>query len=96
MRALGRPVLGYTNVAADYRPRADAFRTRGPAPGGDCDRADAEVEDFGLAENLMIEIAIVESGGDVVRHAAPDARMDDLAGFELCLAQAKVLIASRS
>jgi nucleoside 2-deoxyribosyltransferase len=96
MRALGRPVFGYTNATPDYRPRAEAFRARGPAPGGDCDRADAEVEDFGLAENLMIEIAILESGGQVVRHGAPEARMEDLTAFEVCLAQARTLIASRS
>lgn len=96
MRALGRPVLGYTNVAHDYRPRAEAVRARGPAPGGDCDAPDVEVEDFGLAENLMIEIAIIESGGMVVRYAATDNRMDDLTGFAACLDQARVLISNRS
>jgi nucleoside 2-deoxyribosyltransferase len=27
MRALGRPVLGYTNVVADYRARAEVYRS---------------------------------------------------------------------
>jgi nucleoside 2-deoxyribosyltransferase len=96
MRALGRPVLGYTNASDDYRARAEVFRLRGPAP-ADCDRPDVEVEDFGLAENLMIEIAIMESGGAVVRQAGPaDAPMSDLSGFARCLEQARALIASHS
>ncbi|MGE3915753.1 MAG: nucleoside 2-deoxyribosyltransferase, partial [Hyphomicrobiaceae bacterium] len=58
MRALGRPVLGYTNVPGDYRRRAEAFRARG-IPSADADRTDVEIEDFGLAENLMIAVAIL-------------------------------------
>ena len=96
MRALGRPVLGYTNARDDYRVRADAFRMRGPAP-ADSDRPDVEVEDFGLAENLMIEIAIIESGGTVVRDTGPaDAPMSDLSGLARCLERARALIASHS
>src|SRR5262249_26108631 len=30
MRALGRPVLGYTNVVADYRARAEIYRSAPP------------------------------------------------------------------
>ena len=60
MQALGRPMAGYTNVTADYAKRARAFQARGPAT-MDSDRPDLEIEDFGLAENLMIEVAIVEA-----------------------------------
>src|SRR5262245_35145580 len=88
MRALGRPVLGYTNVAADYRVRAEAYR-RAPPPLPDFDHPEAEVEDFDGAENLMIEVAILASGGTVVRTAVPPGlEMRDLAGFQVCLAQA--------
>jgi nucleoside 2-deoxyribosyltransferase len=88
MRALGRPVLGYTNVAADYRARAEVYRSA-PPPLPDFDYPQADIEDFGCAENLMIEVAIVESGGTVVRTAVPPGKeMRDLAGFEACLAQA--------
>src|SRR5215510_3297084 len=66
MQALGRPLAGYTNVAAGYAERARALRARGPAM-MDSDRADLEIEDFGFAENLMIEVAILSSGGRVVR-----------------------------
>ena len=88
MRALGRPVLGYTNVVADYRARAAIYRSA-PPPIPDCDHPQAEIEDFDGAENLMIEVAIVDSGGIVVRTAvAPGEEMRHLAGFEACLAQA--------
>jgi len=63
-----------------------AFQTRGPAT-MDGDRADLEIEDFGLAENLMIEVAIMSSGCRVVRRAvAPGAELTDLAAFAQCLA----------
>jgi nucleoside 2-deoxyribosyltransferase len=87
MRALGRPVLGYTNVVADYRRRAEAHR-RANVPGADADAADVAIEDFDLAENLMIEVAINASGGEVIRRGVPPGReMRDLAGLEACLIQ---------
>jgi nucleoside 2-deoxyribosyltransferase len=86
MQALGRPLAGYTNVLADYPQRVRAFRARGPAT-MDSDRPDLEIEDFGLAENLMIEVAIVSSGGRVVRRqVAPGSELTDTAGFAQCLA----------
>jgi nucleoside 2-deoxyribosyltransferase len=88
MRALGRPVLGYTNVAADYRARSEAYRRAAPGL-PDADAPDVEIEDFDGAENLMIEAAILASGGSVVRNAVPRGQeMRDLAGFEACLVQA--------
>ncbi|HWE17314.1 MAG TPA: nucleoside 2-deoxyribosyltransferase [Hyphomicrobiaceae bacterium] len=88
MRALWRPVLGYTNVTADYRARAEIYRGA-PPPLPDFDHPQAEIEDFGGAENLMIEVAILASGGSVVRTAVPPGEeMRDLAGFLVCLEQA--------
>ncbi|HEX5997890.1 MAG TPA: nucleoside 2-deoxyribosyltransferase [Hyphomicrobiaceae bacterium] len=88
MRALGRPVLGYTNVSADYRARAEAYRRAAPPlPQFDC--PEIEIEDFDGAENLMVEVAIIASGGSVVRTAVPPGQeMRDLAGFQACLEQA--------
>jgi nucleoside 2-deoxyribosyltransferase len=87
MRALGRPVCGYTNVVANYRERGLAARQRGIPP-GDGDRPDAEIEDFGLAENLMIAVAIAECGAPVVtREVAPGRELTDLEGFRECLRQ---------
>jgi nucleoside 2-deoxyribosyltransferase len=91
MRALGRPVLGYTNTPLDLRERSAMGRT-GPCLPFDCDAEGVEIEDFGLAENLMIEIAIMESSGTLVRNAVPaGSEMTDLAGLEACLAKAKAL-----
>jgi len=87
MRALGRPVLGYTNVAADYRARAEIYRSAAPAL-ADADCPEAQIEDFDGAENLMIEAAILASGGTVVRTAVPPGQeMRDLAGFSASLVQ---------
>ena len=60
MQALGRPMAGYTNVTARLRRARAGVPGAGPAP-MDSDRADLEIEEFGLAENLMIEVAIVET-----------------------------------
>ena len=92
MRALGRPVFGYTNVAAGYRERAEAYRRAAPGL-PEADAPDIQIEDFDCAENLMIEAAIVASGGSVERRAVdPGLEMRDLAGFEACLVQARDLM----
>jgi nucleoside 2-deoxyribosyltransferase len=86
MQALGRPLAGYTNIIADYAARARAFRARGPAA-MDADRADLEIEDLGLAENLMIEVAILSGGGRVVRRqVVPGTELTDIAAFGQCVA----------
>jgi len=92
MRSLGRPVLGYTNIVAGYRERAEQYR-RAAARLSDADAPDIEIEDFDCAENLMIEAAIVASGGSVVRRAVdPGLEMRDLSGLEACLVQARALM----
>jgi nucleoside 2-deoxyribosyltransferase len=95
MQALGRPVLGYTNVAADYRARCEKYR-RAAQGLPDADGADIQIEDFDLAENLMIEAAIQACGGSIVRRTVPPGQeLRDLAGFEACLGQAAALLAPR-
>ncbi len=90
MRALGRPVLGYSNISADYAARARRVRGQGPFP-GDADTADSDIEDFGLSENLMIEIAIRESGFEVmIQDVAPGQGMRDLTGYIRCLQALKL------
>jgi len=91
MRALGRPVLGYSNVPGDYRRRAEAFRARG-IPQGDSDAPGVEIEDFGMGENLMIAVAILESGGNVIEgNAAAGSVMADLTAFARSLEEARRL-----
>lgn len=101
MRALGRPVLGYTNVAADYAARAHAWRAaRDTAQKQDlvpdADRPDVTVESFGLAENLMIACAVEAAGSRVAIHSAPPGEeMTDLTAFRACVAEAARLIGRR-
>ena len=63
-RALGLPVRGYTADARELKDRV--------AP---CPHAMA-IEDFGLAENLMLEGAIAATGGHLVRLHADDPWRD--------------------
>lgn len=92
MRALGKPVFVYTNAPSDYAARANAHR-RAPRPSEDCDRPEYEVEDFDLAENLMIASAAEASGLHIVRGSVPSAPMDDLAAFRRCLAEVRSVLA---
>jgi nucleoside 2-deoxyribosyltransferase len=94
MRALGKPVFGYSMARANYRERAIAYRKRGLEP-EDFDRPDVDIEDFDLAENLMIDCAVQAAQGHVLipqahtplTHAPSDS--DGLAGFQLCLQHAR-------
>jgi len=88
MRGLGRPVFGYTHHPANYRERVGGARG---ADGRWHDADGLEIEDFGLAENLMLEGAILASGGVLLR--AETARgWEDLALFERCLLAVKAAV----
>ncbi len=89
MRALGRPVFGWSNCAEPFAARTRAF-CAGAAAQPDGTWRDAEgllVEDFApLADNLMIDGAIVASGGTLVTRAIPrDDAWTDLVAFEACI-----------
>jgi nucleoside 2-deoxyribosyltransferase len=88
MRALGRRVLGYSNVAANFTPRSLGFlgtAVRKDAEGRWRDGADMALEDFGLGDNLMIDGGIHEAGFTFIRHdVPPDAVWSDLTAFEAC------------
>lgn len=88
--ARGIPVFGYSNDPRDFFARAGAFV--GPtAPGADgriYGRDGLALEDFGLADNLMIDEALEPFGG-VFRPAGGKALpLDELSQFERCLAHA--------
>lgn len=88
MRALGRPIFAYTTAAADYADRARAVRALG-LPASDFGADDIEIEDFGLAENLMIAVAATDSGGPVIAMAeAGDGVRRGIAAFEAAVAAA--------
>lgn len=89
MRALGQPVFGYSNVTADYASRVRAAPDGAQAAWCSESRA-ADIEDFGLAENLMIAIAVLDTAGRfVTRAVAEDRLLSDLAAFEECLGLAR-------
>lgn len=92
MQALGRPTLAYSNVTADYAARVRA--TPAAAQASWCDETRrADIEDFGLAENLMISIAVLDAAGRfVTRVVVPERRLSDLAAFEDCLALAREIV----
>nr|WP_314073624.1 nucleoside 2-deoxyribosyltransferase [uncultured Roseococcus sp.] len=83
MRALGRPLFGYTHATGDYRTRITSRRDGAAWR----DEAGMEVEDFGLADNLMIEGSIAASGGVFLRPAAP-LGWNDTSLFEACVVAA--------
>lgn len=91
MRALGRPVLGYSNVAGDYAGRVRATPAEAQAT-WDHEARRADVEDFGLAENLMIAIAVMDAGGTFLTRGVPaDRVLSDLEAFRDCLVLARTI-----
>ncbi|MBR0683126.1 nucleoside 2-deoxyribosyltransferase [Roseomonas eburnea] len=88
MRGLGRPVMGYSNAAAEFLLRTRAFLGTAARPRADGGWEDAEamgLEDFGLADNLMIDGGIEAAGGTFERHEAKADRWRDLTAFERCV-----------
>lgn len=83
---LGKVVCGYTNVASDLRHRiADASRD---ARGAWRDPDGLAVEDFGNADNLMIDGCLAAAGYPLVRvDVGSGELLRDLRGFETCLKQ---------
>jgi nucleoside 2-deoxyribosyltransferase len=89
MRALQRPVFGWSNTSVRFEPRTRAALNR--PHGRDADGL--AIESFGCVDNLMIDGAIRASGGTLVvaDHEGP-ARWAALEAFEACaLACARVL-----
>ena len=84
-RALPLPVVGYTTAAGDYASRVRHMRADHPDVEGLLGSGSA-VEDFDLAENLMIAIAIDETGLPIV--IGDETTRDGIAGadaFDRCL-----------
>ena len=92
MRALGRPVFGYSHVAQRFGARTLAALGRQARRRPDGAWADAEgmaVEDFGRHDNLMLDGGIAASGGSFEVEEVPAARRwQDLAAFTRCVAAA--------
>jgi nucleoside 2-deoxyribosyltransferase len=95
---LGKQVFGYTNDADDLLNRvrrADSV-VFDPSIKVWRDSNGMAVENFGNAENLMIEAAFLEQGHRIVQNAAREGeRFRDLTGFERGLQLAAEALATR-
>ena len=87
MRALGRPVFGWSNAAAPFTERTLVFLGANArnVDGAWRDHEDMLVEAFGMADNLMIDAAIQASGGEFFSIASA-SRWTELMAFERCVA----------
>ena len=92
MAALGKPVFAYTHVAENLIDRLRDY------PGLTFDEAGRRwrdpqgmsAEDFGNADNLMLDEALATQGLKIHRHAFPEAeRFTRLDGFAACLADVR-------
>jgi nucleoside 2-deoxyribosyltransferase len=99
MRALGKPVLAYTNVAGTLLERTrQALRGKiSRDPSRDWrDSFRMVVEDFDCFDNLMLVGAVEATGAHVVVNATPvKRRFTDLTGFETCLQLARELMPTK-
>jgi nucleoside 2-deoxyribosyltransferase len=99
MRALNRPVLGYTNAATDFRQRTLAWLGKGWSKRRDGSCIDADgmlVENYRMADNLMLEGAVLSSGAEVICRSVEAAkRWTDLDGFVACVKRARAIISRR-
>jgi nucleoside 2-deoxyribosyltransferase len=96
MRALGRPVFGYSNAIADFQARTLAWLGPQACRDGEGAWTDGEglsLESFGLADNLMIDGGIRAAGGALLRREVPTPmRWRDQSAFEACLEAAARLL----
>lgn len=92
LAGLGKPVFGYSNLAEDYLARVRAAGLAMSAKDGEVwrDTSGMAIEDFGNADNLMLDACLREGGFPLIRMAvAAEERFRDLRGLEACLALAK-------
>ena len=87
--ALAKPTFAYTNDAADHFDRVAKSFGAHATPGGEhCDAAGLLIENFGNADNLMLDAALKAQGRALQRPTS--SRPDDLSGFRDCLRQARL------
>lgn len=99
MRASGKPVFGYSNVAAPYAARVLEFYGGRSVQRADGSREDPEgnqIEEFDLCDNLMMAAGAELGGAPVVVCAAPpEAVYTDLRAFERTLSVAAQRLSGR-
>jgi nucleoside 2-deoxyribosyltransferase len=87
MAGLGKFCVGYSNDGGSYRDRVVGMLTTKTTPDGACIDDDGNtVEDFGLADNLMIIHGLETFGCPlIVPNDLPKDPLRDLAAFEACV-----------
>jgi nucleoside 2-deoxyribosyltransferase len=91
MSALDKPAYGYSNRTEDLlvRVKTDVAVQRHEGTGMWCDPQGMSIEDFGNADNLMIDACLAEQGRPLVRiETSEKERFTALAGFKACLERA--------
>lgn len=96
MRALGRPVFAYSGSGETFLARMTEF-WRGDVtrrPDGSLQGRDGTaIEDFDMADNLMLHGCVVRSTGVIA--LPPTPRGDSTASFEACIRDAAEFLRSR-
>ena len=88
MAAMGKPVFAYSNDARDLIDRLQPGLVRRGEGWRDDDGMAAE--DFGLADNLMLDETLALQARRIHRcEVTQIERFTDLAGFEACVAEAR-------
>ena len=96
-KALGRPVFAYSSAGPPFTARVLAYAGDRARKRSDGTREDADgmaIEDFGLADNLMIDAGARRSTGVLIAAEARDADAV-LANFERCVRTAADWYAAR-
>ena len=89
--ALGKPVFAYTNSAdALFERVSEEHGAHGGSDGEFCDARGFLIENFGNADNLMLDGALKAQGRRVVRPDVSLRGLRDLTGFNACLRQARL------
>lgn len=89
--ALGKPMFAYSNHAEAMFGRVAAeFGVHATPEGAHCDARGLLIENFGNADNLMLDCALKAQGRRVVRPGVSSPELGDLTGFTACLRQARL------
>jgi len=84
----GKPVFAYSNDPADLFDRVtETFGAHHTPEGGWCDAHGFEIENFGNADNLMLDGALKAAGRSILR-AETRLPLGELTLFTACLRQA--------
>jgi nucleoside 2-deoxyribosyltransferase len=99
-RALGLIVSAYSNVSEPFTARTMRSLTTLAARSADGRLRDGDgmmIEEWGIADNLMLESGIAASGGCLILEDVPqEVRYTDLRGFERCLARLRESVRKRT